>query len=230
MKHFTFGEEAIDFINNFPNKDQLFLLVDFELLKQELNGLHVIEQTNIKRSVLVTSHHNNLMVRNLVVKRGAKILPKQLASEVPIKIDGVSIELKDFKECSITGIENGYESGKTVKDSNAKKVDVVLLDDEELLLASLSSLLEARGKTVDKYNKPKKFLEKLAQYDKDTKIFMDNDFKSYINGVDLAKQLHEKGYTNLYLFSGADFTVGEIPNYLTVISKTDISRLFSFLD
>jgi FixJ family two-component response regulator len=106
----------------------------------------------------------------------------------------------------------------------------VLLDDEQLLLDSLSLLIENKGKTVDKYSKPALFLEKLSQYDKDTKIFMDNDFKSSMNGIELAKKLHNKGYTNLYLFSGKDFMTGKVPNYVTIITKADIDELISFLD
>lgn len=84
LKHFILGSEAIDFINNHPQKEKIFLLADFELLKQELNGLHVIEKTKITRSILVTSHYTDLILCNLAIKNGTKILPKPLASEIPI--------------------------------------------------------------------------------------------------------------------------------------------------
>ncbi len=108
LKHFTLGEEALSFINEFPNKDQLLLLVDFELLKQGLNGLHVIEGAKIERSLLVTSHHNNLVVRHSAIKAGAKILPKQLASEVPIKIDGIMIEDRNTTKCIVTNEKKSW--------------------------------------------------------------------------------------------------------------------------
>ncbi len=103
----------------------------------------------------------------------------------------------------------------------SQKVDVVLLDDEEMLLNSLYSLIAGKGKTVDKYTRPAKFLENLSKYNKDTKIFMDNDLNSNIGGIELAKQLHDKGYTNLFLFSGKEFYDQELPNYLTLISKIE---------
>ena len=87
LQHFTVGEEAIDFINNFPAKDQIFLLADFELLNQGLNGLDVISRAKIERSVLVTSHYNNLKVRELAIKNGIKILPKALAQMVRIEFN-----------------------------------------------------------------------------------------------------------------------------------------------
>ena len=60
---------------------------------------------------------------------------------------------------------------------------------------------------------------------------MDNDLKSSINGngIELAKQLHENDYISLYLFSGKDFVDGDVPDYLTVILKTDTDNLLSFV-
>ncbi len=237
LKHFTLGEEAISFVNNYPNKDQLFLLVDFELLNQELNGLHVIERTKIERSMLVTSHHNNLVVRNLALQCGAKILPKPLAPEVPIKIDGIGLEVSNTNACimaceiknSTYREEDKNHNITTSPRGDYPKVDVVLLDDEEMLLDSLCSLIEGKGKIVDKYTRPTKLLENLSQYDKDTKIFIDNDLNSNVSGIELAKQLYDKGYTSLFLFSGKDFYNNELPHYLTAISKIDTDKLISCL-
>jgi len=46
-----------------------------------------------------------------------------------------------------------------------------------------------------------------------------------MNGIDLAKQLHEAGYTKLYLLSGTTFKKGETPDYLTVLLKGDMDAL-----
>jgi amino acid adenylation domain-containing protein/thioester reductase-like protein len=207
LQHFSSGKEAIDFIDSFPDKSKIFLLTDFELLKQELTGLHVIERTNIARSILVTSHYANSIVQNLAEKSGTKILPKQLASEIPIFIE----ERMDREKTPL------------------KEVDIVIIDDNEMVTNVLSMLLENKGKTVDKYYNPFYFLDNIAQYPKNTKICMDNDFKKDITGIDLAKKLHEAGYTRLYLFTGKDFAPGDIPKYLTVISKTDYDNLYRHL-
>lgn len=46
LQHFESGQDMIKFINELPvnKKEHLFLLVDFELIDQELNGLQIIEQ------------------------------------------------------------------------------------------------------------------------------------------------------------------------------------------
>jgi FkbM family methyltransferase len=86
LKSFKIAEEAIEFINA-ADKDKLFLLIDFELIKQKLSGLQVIEQTSMQRSsILVTSHYAHKNIQDLATKAGVKILPKQLSPEVPIEI------------------------------------------------------------------------------------------------------------------------------------------------
>lgn len=198
LKHFIFGADAIDFINNFPDKSKIVLLADFELLKQELNGLQVIERTKIKRSILVTSHYSDQRILNLALENGVKVLPKQLAAKVLITI-------------------------------NAQDPQIVIIDDDELFVNSLADFVVANNKTVAKYYDPLIFLKELSQYAKDTMICMDNNFNSSIDGLGLAKQLHELGYTKLCLLSGADFKPNDVPAYLTMVLKTDIANLYKIL-
>ena len=75
---------------------------------------------------------------------------------------------------------------------------------------------------IDKYYHPREFLKNVSIYSKNTKISIDYDFKSDMNGIDLAEQLHEAGYINLFLVSGKLEIIEKIPNYLTVISKGKI--------
>jgi FixJ family two-component response regulator len=195
LKHFKNGKEAVDFINSTPKKE-LFVLVDFELINQELNGIEIIEQTDMQdRSIIVTSHYENQEVRKLSAKSGIKMLPKPLAAEIPIKI-----------------VEK-------------KNVDVVIIDDDEVFTNCLTGFLKEKAMVVDTYHNPKVFLENLSQYDKKVKICMDNDFRSQISGFELAKRLNKAGYTRLYMLSGKTFKEEEIPNYLTVLLKGDMKDL-----
>ena len=68
-------------------------------------------------------------------------------------------------------------------------------------------------------------------YKKDTKFFMDNNFgENQIDGRGLAEKLHKDGFKKLYLFSGTEFGKGEVPDYLTVILKTDIDSLCKVIE
>ncbi len=205
LKHFEMGVQALEYIQALPPAEQerIFLLSDYELLTQELNGLEIMAQSGLKRSMLVTSHYADPMVQVHAEKIGTKILPKQLASEVLIKITGCKSAVKD----------------------TIKKTDAVIIDDDELFVTTLTRFI-FRDLITDTYHSPEQFLECAAKYAKETKIYLDNNYKSsFLKGINIAKTLHEQGYQRLYLLSGDVFEENDIPSYLTVIGKNDIERL-----
>jgi PAS domain S-box-containing protein len=204
LKHFQQGKEALEFLSSLKasEKQNIFLLSDYELLQQDLNGLHIIAQSEIRRSILVTSHYADILVQKHATSISTKILPKQLASEILIKI----IEVEEIN--SVYNI-----------------VDVVLVDDDEIFSNNLVTYIFG-GKVVDQYLNPEDLLKNVHRYTKDTKIYLDNNyFTSMRTGIDVAKELHEKGYERLYLLSGEVFEKGKVPNYLTVIRKDDIDGI-----
>ena len=199
VQHFDIGQNTIDYLNNAIDKDKIFLLTDYELIEQTCNGLDVIEQTKVPHAVLVTSHHERQDVRKHALALGTKILPKQLASHIPIIV----------KEASTV--------------STTRHIDAIILDDNKNFTKAFA-LLHA-DKTVDTYYHPRDFLEQVYSYDKNTKILLDYHLSCNISGLDVAQQLNEAGYTQLYLISGDTFDSGEFPDYLNVVSKTDITEI-----
>ena len=87
--HFKQGQEALDFFVglNAEDKDRIVFLSDYELLRQAKNGLEIIEESGIKNTTLVTSYYANAQIRDKAMQLGVKILPKQMASVVPIEVD-----------------------------------------------------------------------------------------------------------------------------------------------
>lgn len=204
IKHFNEGNAALNFLNNMSSheKAKVLLLTDYELLKQDLNGLDVIERSQVKRSLLVTSHYMDLNLQNQAIKVSTKILPKQLASEVQIRIDeNLSLEMEP------------------------EKVDLVIVDDDKVYTENLVTFV-LFDKVIAYYNDPKIFLSNLSSYSKNTKIFLDNYFNNYVkNGLELAEELHKMGYKNLYLLSGKIFSKAELPDYLISILKDEIDKI-----
>ena len=88
IKHFEQATEALNFIHSLTmlEKEHVFLLSDYELLQQRTNGLAVIEESKVKRAALVTSHHADVKIRAEAAKMRIQVLPKQLASVVPIVV------------------------------------------------------------------------------------------------------------------------------------------------
>lgn len=217
---FKIGSEALDFINKLDTekKSRVFLLTDFELLNQDLNGLDVVEQSHVHRSLLVTSHSTHPGIQERAIRLGTKILPKALAAEdIPIHID------ENFKYAIANHEDN---SNSQSPEAAFKKVDIVIVDDDEEFANTLKNFLFI-GKLVDCYYHPQKFLEQISQYPKDTKICLDNNFVDAggMTGLKLAEQLYNMGYSKLYLLSGDDFKKDEIPSYLTAILKTDFENI-----
>lgn len=200
LEHFKESKKALEFINALAaqDKEKVFLLTDYELLKQELNGLHVVEQGKIKRSVLVTSHYTNEVVYEHAAKTGTKILPKQLASEIPIIINEII---------------------------KPRRADLIIVDDDERYVRNMIDTAFV-DLTVDHYTSPEHFLTVVEQYPKDTKICLDQNFNdSRMDGLYLAEQLNKLGYTKLFLISGEEFDKRKLPKYLTVLGKSYIEKV-----
>ena len=85
MVHFKEGFKALEFFNS-SDKTKILFLSDFELINQELNGLEVIEKSEIKRSILVTSYHSDPVVIDLCKKQNIYLLPKQCVFAVPVSV------------------------------------------------------------------------------------------------------------------------------------------------
>lgn len=74
-------------------------------------------------------------------------------------------------------------------------------------------------------------MNNISQYSKDSLILIDNEFaKENITGIEIAKQLHNMGFSKLYLFSGRDYSHdSSIPAYLTPVLKTDVNYILNLL-
>lgn len=136
-----------------------------------------------------------------------------MASEIPIIID----ETLHYK----------FEADKDIAPN---QVDLLLVDDDKLFAKNLMNFI-FDDKEVVYFDNPVQFLENIANYTKNTPIYLDNNFATgSLTGIEVANTLHQKGYTRLYLLSGETFLENEIPHYVTMIRKDDIDRIKNSLD
>jgi|GEM_PF-1457305 len=90
LEHFQSGERALKYIKELADKENVLFLCDFDLARQTLNGIGVIERAAFaRRSILVTSHYGYPAISKQAKAANVKILPKQLLSRLPILFDGV---------------------------------------------------------------------------------------------------------------------------------------------
>lgn len=206
IKYFFDGNDVINYVTTMSveEKTKVCLLSSHELINQNLNGVEIIEKCGIKRSILLSNSSPSLELRKKALPAKIKILPKKLIGITSSKI----IKSKS-------------------KTTDMAKVHMVFIDDEKLVTDTIiaeyySHLL------IDQYSNPFKFLDSIAIYPSDTKFIIDNyyyaeDSSTYeIDGIEIAKQLHDKGYTRLFLLSGEKFAV---PDYLTLILKSDKEKI-----
>ncbi|MDR3256841.1 MAG: GHKL domain-containing protein [Endomicrobium sp.] len=88
VKYFTQGLETIDFINSAKEKDKIFLLSDYQLRDQNIDGIEVIEKCNMQdRHILITSMHTT-KIKDFDKKcKFLKILNKSFINDVSILIE-----------------------------------------------------------------------------------------------------------------------------------------------
>jgi len=103
-----------------------------------------------------------------------------------------------------------------------RDVDIVLLDDNQVFADAFK--FRFLRKKVDHFLDPADFLAEYECYDKNTIICVDNDFGmvSPVKGVRVAEQLHELGFTRLFLVSGTYFSEELLPSYLIFIEKINL--------
>ena len=164
-----------------------------------MNGLDVVDKTNMLRAILVTSYATKPKIQERVAMLGIKTLPKELVSFVGIEVD--------------KKLEKG-----------SKIVDMVWVEDQNWYIDSLVKKHYSHLK-IDRYNDPVSFMEAIMQYPLTTRIILDTYYeygtegKHYKQtGYDLAEKLHALGYTKLIILSGED-PRDRAPNYLQVLRK-----------
>lgn len=207
IKHFKNGNNAVEFIESFYDKNKILLLSDYELSNQVLNGVQILQKVKLKNAVLVTNSYYDKKVIKLAQKYKIKILCKQL-------VDKCCIKAFENSNCNAVGC---YD--KAIK-------NIVVIDDNKTMLEAIIIYLKYEVKNInilDTYCSPYDFLENVHKYDKSTIIFIDFNLNSEINGFDLAIKLHEFGYSNLYILSGSEFQRQKVPDFLSVIVKGDIN-------
>lgn len=88
VQHFTQANDVIEFVQNLSETDRkkIIILTDYELLKQELNGIKMTALLQPIRALLITSHHESSSVQRQAEEHQLKIIPKHLVHEVPIYV------------------------------------------------------------------------------------------------------------------------------------------------
>lgn len=78
----------------------------------------------------------------------------------------------------------------------------ILVDDDALVRMNWKTAAKVNGISLKIYSNPKEFLAETGQLPKDVSIYLDSDLGDGVKGEEIAKDLHEKGFTDITLETG----------------------------
>jgi len=78
----------------------------------------------------------------------------------------------------------------------------VLLDDDMLVHMNWKLAAKAAGVELKAFKTPRDFASGIADLSKETPIYIDSELGNDIKGEDIAKDLHEKGFTDITMATG----------------------------
>ncbi|MBP7795687.1 MAG: HAMP domain-containing histidine kinase [Elusimicrobiales bacterium] len=81
-------------------------------------------------------------------------------------------------------------------------IPVVLIDDDPLVRKNWEIKSRKNGINLKTYANPIDFIETSHNYPKETQIYIDSELGNDIKGEEIAKELYEKGFKNIYIETG----------------------------
>jgi signal transduction histidine kinase len=189
------GEGLQTWLTENQDLSNAIFLVDYELLGQPHTGLDLVEKYKLeKQAILVTSRFEEDSIQSRCAKLGVKLIPKGLASLIPISA------------------------------SKSKVLyDACLIDDDPLVHMVWKHHAGVTSANVKMYLKPEDLISELSMIDPRTKLYIDNQLANGIKGTDVAFQLYNYGFEELYLSTGSPPEDFEGFNYLKGIVGKDPS-------
>ncbi len=178
---------------------QSLFLVDYELLGSDETGLDLVEGLALSdRAILVTSRYEEAKVRAQAKKLGVKIIPKNFSPYIAIQLVQTAQAQAPSQE----------------------QPQLVFIDDDNTLTRAWEQAAEFTGVCIKTFNRTADLRDALATLAKSTPIYIDSNLGESISGELFAKELYERGFTELYLASGyPKGYFGDLPWIKDVVGK-----------
>lgn len=211
---------------------------DYELLGDAMTGLEVLETLELGRNaLLVTSHYENSEIIERCQKRGIRLLPKNLLAHVPIRRRKTEDrEQTTQEEARVSKLEElfaalqkakGAASGTTSieveaisPEADTRPINTVFIDDDPYNHELWAWSAKQAKKRLLCLTDLAGFEAIEASLLKTTAIYIDLNLADGVKGLDVAKTLYDRGFSNLHIATGyADFNKADYPFLLSVIDK-----------
>lgn len=97
---------------------------------------------------------------------------------------------------------------------------LVFIDDDEMMRTTWIFAAEDAGQSIATYASFEEFTKKLNNYNKNTIIYIDSDLGNNIKGETCAKELFDKGFSEIYLATGHSKDLfNEMPWIKSIVGK-----------
>ena len=181
-------------LNNKESSIDAIYLMDFELLGQKQTGLDLIDELLLnQRAILVSSRYEESQIKDRCLKLGVKMIPKGMASLVPIELE-----------------------------KEKQKLDCVLIDDDIDIIHTVWKIsAKEKNKNILCLNDEPTFLTKYSELSSETPIYIDVNLANGVSGIDVAKRVHQLGFKNINLATGYEADSFDKPEYINSISGKD---------
>lgn len=191
--HFSSAADIISWIQEENTLNPCLFLMDYELLNTPKTGLDLIEELGIAtKSILVTSRFEEMWIQNRCKALGVRLIPKGLASLVPIKIQ-----------------------------QNKIKYDAILIDDDLLVHMTWNMVAKEKNKKILCFTEDNLFLKSCDGIDLDSSLYIDMNLKDGKSGIQVAENLFKKGFKNIFLATGNNMSGIEKPPFIKSILGKD---------
>lgn len=87
---------------------------------------------------------------------------------------------------------------------HSKEIKTILLDDDELVRLTWESFAKRKEISFKAYSNPDEFYTDINTFDLSSPIYIDSKLGNEVKGENIAIDLHERGFTELYIASGFD--------------------------
>ena len=192
QEHFSSGAELRQALSKGAKFD--LLLVDYELIGENISGLDLILELGLAaKSVLVTSRFEDVRVRSACEAAGLKLLPKGLASQVPLNLT--------VKKTTLRPDQKAF-----------------FLDNDALVRQTWKRAAEKDGVEIEVFADWRSLLQSIEGASKDVPVYLDFNLESDLNGMQVAEKLYAMGFRNLALATGA--RINDAPAWLRVVGKS----------
>ncbi|RYZ80373.1 MAG: hypothetical protein EOP06_25470 [Proteobacteria bacterium] len=175
---------------------EITCLFDNNLKGSEETGVALITSLGLEdRSYLVTSNFDDSALQSFARKTNLRILPKAILSR--IKINHATTRTTD-------------------------ETAIVLLDNDKTMHLAWSAAAKRHNISIRLFSRASDLLSDLTHIPKDVNFYLDLNLDADdLDGISVARKLHNEGYTNLYVSTGAAANRVEAPPFIKgIVGKT----------